>query len=124
MTLIPLWWNLSILFLGALFVVAIITFDGSFKTFDPSGIFRVLSTIIFIGSFPPTNLESNNGLSLKTVLMPTMTASISFLISCTNFLASVLVIYLESPVEVAIFPSRDIATFKITKGLFVFVYLR
>ena len=37
---------------GAFFVVAIISFAGSLSTFELRGIFKLLSTTIFIGSLP------------------------------------------------------------------------
>ena len=48
--------------------------------------------------------------------MPTITASLAALSSCAYALASSLVIHLESPVAVAILPSRLEANFAVTKG--------
>ena len=82
----------------------------------------MLSTMIRSGFFPPGRREVNCGSSMITVWTPTMMPVRALRSWCTRSLAAGPVIHCDSPVRVAIFPSRDIAAFMTTKGSFFTMY--
>ena len=79
-TFTPNFSNANIFSLSASSVVATIVFAKlSTTTSDVVGILSLLSTIILTGFLPPSILQVNFGLSLITVLTPTIIADSSFL---------------------------------------------
>ncbi len=108
----------------AYFVVTIIVFGLPERILASRGTLAWLSRTILSGfslSFPSFILSS--GLSLTTVLIPTRTASTSERSLRTYLLAFVPVIHLDSPLRVAIFPSRLIAIFAMTNGSLILINL-
>jgi hypothetical protein len=114
-TFTPLCSRILILFFGALDVTAT-TVGISFAvltTYEVSGVRALLSTMILWGLRFLANLTVSFGSSLSSVLIPTIIASTEALNRWT-LLKSAGEDICESPVYVAIFPSRLIAALSMT----------
>src|SRR5207245_9764444 len=116
-TFTPLLSRISILFFGALDVTATIVGISLavLTTYEVSGVCALLSTMILWGLRPLANFTVSFGSSLSNVLIPTIMPSTEALKRWT-LLRSAGDDIRESPVHVAIFPSRLIAPFGITSA--------
>jgi hypothetical protein len=102
---------------GALFETATIVFlSFAEKILDVGGVLARLSTTTRIGFLPFARRTVSRGLSEISVPIPTITASTSLLSLCKRFKSAWEDIR-ESPDLVAILPSKVMAAFKMTCGL-------
>ena len=102
--------------------VAIIVVPGCFRIIEFKGVLKFVSKMILNGwwelGLPDLFRAVNFGSSLITVFTPTIIASESALSWCTNLLDFSPDIHFESPVFVAILPSKLIANFAVMNGDF------
>jgi len=102
-------------------VVAIIVESAAlpFRIFEFRGVLSRLSTMILYGFFPLTNRTSSWGSSWMMVSTPTSTASWKLRKRWTKLREIGPLIHLESPLAVAILPSKVWANFNVTNGSWV-----
>ncbi len=95
--------------------IIVVSADRPFRILEFKGVLSRLSTMILYGLFPLTNRTSSRGLSRMMVSAPTNTASWKLRNRWAKRREAGPLIHLESPVVVAIFPSKVWANFAVTK---------